>query len=475
MQHDFYRQSSTRIDRFRHRQKSTEIRIILRISVDLRSTLGEPRGWGFPHPVRGTGWGNVLTGYAAGAIIVTVRVTIIGGGNVGKIRGANHHSRGKGGRVHSPKHIDRHDLKNAKHIDPTKTPKNRYWLCQGEWKQPGDCEAVERAYYREAYTAGQEAQNEKYRKKGNYSRQRTVDQVYDTTTTSPEGSLLYIGCIKDGLADPDKLWACALEYKDWEQSTLGDNYVVLTLGMHVDEKGQYHVEERGVYQYRDNDGNLRPGQNAALEAAGIPLPDKNQPRSQMNNRKMTWDAVRREKWLDILEAHGYDIERTPEDPRPHMGLAAWQAWQDAKADLDTRAAALDVQAERQKLVQSGLEDLATKNKADKKHNENEYKALEKWKSELEIWRNNQSKALSAEASKASEALKPSDIDVLNKLSTLKTRDGGSLREYVESLIKPKEITIQKSPTLADVSAAMLAAEQQCEREAQEKNQNNYSL
>lgn len=265
------------------------------------------------------------------------------------MRAANHHGRG------TAKHAGRDfDLEKAPHIDPAKTPGNRYWT----WDGQGNLEASERAYYSQTYQAALDAQNELHRQRRQYKRVRDMGQVYEGRNTQPEGSLLYIGCKKDGLVDPAILWACVEEYRAWEQDALGGCYVPLTMALHVDEDGQYHVEERGVYQYQDEAGNWQIGQAAALEAAGVPLPDASKPRGKDNNRKMSWDAARREAWLDIVEAHGFKLERTPDKESPHLGLKAWQAWQDTKATLDTQAeaqaalqATLDAQARQQAQVQ----------------------------------------------------------------------------------------------------------------------------
>lgn len=244
------------------------------------------------------------------------------------MRAANHHGRG------TAKHARREfDVSKTPHIDPARTAQNRYW----SWDGQDSFEASERAYYQETFADALDAQNEQHRQRRQYKRVREMEQVYQGRNTQPEGSLLYIGCKKDGPIDPAVLWACAEEYRAWEQDALGGHYVPLTMALHVDEDGQFHVEERGVYQYQDEAGNWQIGQAAALEAAGVPLPDPSQPRSKENNRKMSWDAARREKWLDVVEAHGFKLERTPEAPRPHLGLEAWQAYQDAKAGLDAQA------------------------------------------------------------------------------------------------------------------------------------------
>lgn len=465
----------------------------LRTPAGVRNPLGEPRGVGrLPHPVRGTAWGNTLTLRGFDAIMEAME----GGGIMGKIRATNHHGRSKASKPSSPRHIDRNKLKEAKHIDPEKTPLNRYWTWRGKWQEPGDCEAAERAYYREAFAAGQEAQNERYRRKGNHSRVRTPDQVYENSTTSPEGSLLYIGSLRDGLVDPADLWACALEYREWEEAeseARGGFYKPLTLALHRDEEGQYHVEEHGVYQYRDGAGNLRPGQNAALEAAGFELPDPSQPRSRQNNRKMSWDAVRREKWMDILEAHGYDIERTPEAARPHLGLEAWQAYQDAQADIVTQQASLNAQAAKQATMQAALDAQAAKQAAISQHQITAHNKLskeqqrqaqesqelektkadtQKWAAGLEAWRDAEKAKLAAEAALDTPKTKTRlDNAILEKLKAQPGVNGfATLYDFVADTVKQErrqQLTPPPKPpktTQDAIEAAKAAAEAVKERE-----------
>lgn len=265
------------------------------------------------------------------------------------MRAANHHGRG------TAKHAGRNfDLGKADHIDPTKTKDNRYWSIYHGETTGERLEADEMRYYRKRFSAAAEAQNEKYRKNRQHSRIRTTDDWYRDRVRQPEGSLLYIGD-KSNRRDvpPDVLWACASRYIRWEQDyskAHGGFYEPLSFALHVDERGQWHVEERGVYQYRNAEGDWMVGQNAALEAAGFVLPEPGQKLSRTNNRKMTWDAVRRKKWLDIVEEAGFTIERQPKEGDLHLPLEAWQALKDAQmaqeAEFERQREEMRQEAER---------------------------------------------------------------------------------------------------------------------------------
>lgn len=247
-----------------------------------------------------------------------------------KMRAANHH--GKGGAIHPSR---RFDLEKADHIDAEKAKMNIYWTWNhGRVKNEGGKAAVdfreaEIAYY-ENFEAHRRRQNEKNKAAGNSKRDKgSAEEVYKSRNSQPEGSLLYIGC-KDNRADVDPavLWACFEEYREWEKEASVGFYVPLTAALHVDERGQWHVEERGIYQYKDSEGNLAIGQVEALRQAGFELPNPDEPRSKGNNYKMTWDSLRRDKWHDIAEAHGFDIIREPNKHGEHLPLEQWQQVQD---------------------------------------------------------------------------------------------------------------------------------------------------
>lgn len=276
------------------------------------------------------------------------------------MRAANHHGRG------TARHASRYGY-DAPHVDKSRSKGNRFWTwCGGNVLGVGGCPGMEEAelsFYRKRFTDGVEARNERYRARRQSGRVRTVEQVYRNRVTQPEESLLYIGDKGSrGQVPPDVLWACFQEYLAWEcecSRKHAEFYRPLSAALHVDERGQWHVHERGVYQYQDADGEWQVGQAAALEAAGFPLPDPDADRSADNNRKMVWDAARREKWLDIVEAHGFAIEREPEAERPHMGLEAWQAWQDSMAEAEAvagrTAVALQEAQEAQEAAQADRE------------------------------------------------------------------------------------------------------------------------
>ena len=63
---------------------------------------------------------------------------------------------------------------------------------------------------------------------------------------------------------------------------------ILNMAIHHDEQGGLHAHIRRVWNTTDKDGNLTLGQNKALEAAGVELPEPDKKVSRYNNRKMTF-------------------------------------------------------------------------------------------------------------------------------------------------------------------------------------------
>lgn len=305
------------------------------------------------------------------------------------MRAANHHGRG------TAKHIS-HKGFTAPHIDPARTKDNIYWTWDSKSAShtAPDTRASEIRYYTQVFQAGLDAQNDKHKARRQYARIRSIEDVYRERNTQPEESLLYIGN-RSYLGDvsPSVLWQCISEYINWERDyskSHGGFYQPLSLALHANENGQIHIHERGVYKHKDESGNWRIGQAKALEAAGFALPDPSKPRSKNNNRKMTWDAARREKWLDIVESHGYVLEREPEAPRPHLPLEAWKELQDALRDVEAQAdmirqKAAEIDIERQQTTAEADKIRKMKQAADREREalDSRRQALEDWERELD--------------------------------------------------------------------------------------------
>lgn len=266
------------------------------------------------------------------------------------------------GRFGSAKHNGRDfDLSKAEHVKPSMTEHNRYW----SWDK-GPCDGCglaesELSYYEQMFSDSLAKQNEKHLSRRQNNRTRTMDQVIKTRQKCPEESILQIGNMKDGVS-AGQLVKCYNEYLKWQNQwskAHGEPFKILDAAVHLDESSP-HVHQRRVWQYKDVDGTWHIGQNKALAAAGVPLPDPSKKEGPKNNRKMTFDAMAREQWISICEKHGFQIERTPLPNQSHLPKEAFIELEERKAALEARETAL---AEQEALT------LAKSQKAEKREAE----------------------------------------------------------------------------------------------------------
>ena len=269
------------------------------------------------------------------------------------------------GREGSGRHNDRTFLQGkseqerqemAPHIDAARTTDNMTWrVGRKGWHKGtgGDIEAAERDYYRRRYGAAQEAKNARYKAQRHPERCRSTDDLYTGKLTRPEEQILQIGS-KDEQVSPEVFRACVKDYikelNDWNKAH-GRHMQILSVAVHFDETTP-HAHIRRVWEYDSKDGRAL-GQDKALQAAGVPLPDPGKTKGRHNNRKMTFDAQMRDKWLDICEAHGLQIDREPVPDMRHKDkadfirdrIAGEIAQAQEQADIET-ARAETVRSER---------------------------------------------------------------------------------------------------------------------------------
>lgn len=221
------------------------------------------------------------------------------------------------GRKGNAKHNDRSFLKElppeaTQNIDRDKTGENMYYCI----RKGLPFKDAELDFYRERYAASIEATNNRYKAEGHPDRCKTVEEVYNGAQTRPEELILQVGSMEDGVT-PEAFRKCLtrylLELDNWNRTT-GGHMTILNVAIHNDEASP-HAHIRRVWDYTDRDGLKRIGQNKALEAAGVPLPDPDKPQGRYNNRKIAFDSMMRQKWQEIAQAHGFRIET---EPRPNM-------------------------------------------------------------------------------------------------------------------------------------------------------------
>lgn len=231
-----------------------------------------------------------------------------------KMRSMQHNSRANSqGRVHGTKHNDRDfDTSKAENIDQEKSKGNVYWHLYQSQNPEMTFDEAELKYYVETFGVQLQTTNDAYLRQGHPERCKDMMTWKLARRNAPEETVMQIGKMEDH-ADPETLMACWREYsqkmEQWNQDH-GSPFTLLTWALHVDEAVP-HIQARRVWHYEDANGNIRVGQEKALAAAGVELPDPAKPEGKHNNRKMTFDAMTRELWLDVLHEHGLDIIREP--------------------------------------------------------------------------------------------------------------------------------------------------------------------
>lgn len=265
------------------------------------------------------------------------------------------------GRWGSVKHNGRgFDLSKAGHIDKARVGDNYYWSWDGE----SDFLGAEERYYCKRFGGALESQNERHRAARHPERVKAMSDWMQHRNTRPEETIWQIGDMSEDVEIED--FVGAVEdmqgwLMDWSKAH-GEPFKILTNAVHLDEASP-HAHIRRVWQYQDASGEWRIGQNKALEAAGVPLPDPSKPEGKYNNRKMSFDAMVREKWVEICQNYGYEIEREP-DPKHQEHLSKEQIidlhereseLQDRAVKLRSREVQANVREKQQKRREADLD------------------------------------------------------------------------------------------------------------------------
>lgn len=226
---------------------------------------------------------------------------------------------GKNG-AYNPKHNDRRfDLENSEHIDAERAKRNIYWDCyrgittsdnrNADAEQDFSFEKVEQMYYTAQYDDFIFFQNERNIKNRHPERNRTVEDLLKNKKTCPEETIYQIGTVEESVP-PKILLHVANDFFGEMERRFGTHVHILNWALHLDE-GTPHIQERHVFDCKNQYGELCPQQEKALEELGIPLPNPTKPKGRNNNRKQTFDAMCREMLFEICERYGLQLEREP--------------------------------------------------------------------------------------------------------------------------------------------------------------------
>lgn len=179
-----------------------------------------------------------------------------------------------------------------------------------------DAEEAEKLLYEHIFRAELDAQNEAYRKRGNYGRIWTMDEWRKSVRHRPIESVLQIGNEKNCLP-VGELYDVYRNFFAWRMENFGDIFALVSASIYVGYVP--HIHERYVLYWTDEEGVKHTGIDNALEQIGIGLPfGESEGESRYNNRKMMFDRICREKWLDLVEEKikGYpELELKRPDPR----------------------------------------------------------------------------------------------------------------------------------------------------------------
>lgn len=226
---------------------------------------------------------------------------------------------------------------------------SRYtWTC---YKNVKDIFAAEKKLYEEMFRTELDLQNEKYKKKGNYGRIKTMDEWMVSDRHRAVENMYRVGN-KNGFISQDDLWQCYVEFHNWRNKVFGKNLWAVSAVLYVDR-----LYERYVLFWKDGNGIMHTGIDKSLKQAGVGLPDASQPESRDNFRKKEFDRICREKWLDIVEDMLRDkypeleldrtvSEKKRQDSASRYEAGSWKAYDGALRRVRKNAYRLKLETDR---------------------------------------------------------------------------------------------------------------------------------
>lgn len=244
-----------------------------------------------------------------------------------KVRTVVHNGRRRStGEAYSPKHnsrsggIGNHVLANPEH-------KNIYITLDFDGNptlhEQVDFEKHEREFY-EVFRPSLEAQNERYRKKGNKDRILTMDEYREARP--PEETILQVGN-KDMAVLPEVTRIAVAKWIDQMRAKYGSRYKIVDVAIHYDEPGtgggicadgsqsknlSGHAHVRAVWCAEGKDGWV-VSESKALAQLGVTYDDSHA-RSRYNNPKITFTQESRELFNHLVEEQNINVEKVPARP-----------------------------------------------------------------------------------------------------------------------------------------------------------------
>lgn len=203
---------------------------------------------------------------------------------------------------------------NAKHNEHNFKGKNKNVSICNFVNNETNLTKSEIEFYKENYSEMLEKQNAKYIERRQYKRCKTIEDLYNSKRYKPTEEILQWGNVKTkNLPDKETFNQMVLEYCQgkikWAEEH-GEHLHILNVECHFDEETP-HAHIREIWDYEDENGIKKIDQERGMEASGLTLPKPDKKIGQYNNRCMTFTSISRTFWQDILEEHGYEVERNP--------------------------------------------------------------------------------------------------------------------------------------------------------------------
>lgn len=229
-----------------------------------------------------------------------------------------------------------------------------------KWKRESTAETFEEnemAIYEKLYGRWLQDKNEKYLKRRQKDRVRTMKDIVGRPNLSkkkgqfePCETIIQIGTAKQNISY-DTLKACGIDYINAIQEKWGHNMCVLDFAIHKEEAYHIHMRRTWAVPYYDENGKqvgYRPAKKEALRQLGFHVENGD----RYNNETVLQTAEERELWYDILQEHGIVVDREP-DP-------------DTRKHADTRKAKQEVEYWKQKADEAHQQTIETDREERKK-------------------------------------------------------------------------------------------------------------
>ena len=190
--------------------------------------------------------------------------------------------------------------------------KNRVTVHHTKENKEKNANKEELEFYKNRYIDMLNMQNEKHRAARNYSRIKTIENLYCSKNYCPSDEFLQYGQNDNEFPSNEDFEKMVKDFVNWKISWAknhGNHLHILNYSITLDKSPRCHIRE--VWDYKDSDGIIKIGKEKAMKQSGIKLPNPKEPEGRYNNRSITFTKVCREKWMDICEKYGYEVERDP--------------------------------------------------------------------------------------------------------------------------------------------------------------------